>query len=42
MKALPPAGVFNICVDDGFDAKSSFFCVYIMAPKNILIPTSHN
>ena len=33
MKAFPPAGVFNACADDEFDAKLSFISVYIMAQK---------
>ena len=41
LKHLPPAGAFNICVDDRLDAKSSFFCVHNMAPKYLGAYISH-
>ncbi len=41
MKAFPPAGVFNACADDEFDAKS-FFPACISWHQNILTPISRN
>ena len=39
LKHLPPAGAFNICVDDRLDAKS-YFSACIIWHQNILAPTS--
>ena len=41
MKNLSLAGTFNAYADDRFDAKLSFCCVYIMAPKELDAYISH-